>query len=591
MRAVCALAAAIATAALLAPAAGAVPLVLSDGSALVRADTNDLPNPSAPTPITGMQAGETLYGIDQRPGTGQLYGISNQGRMYVLDPVGGAATQVGAGAAFTPTGTNFGIDINPFADRIRVVSDMEENLRLNPIDGSLTLMDAALNPTPATVVAAAYNNNVAGATSTTLFDIDSASGMLVRQGGANGGPPSPNGGMLTNVGDLMLGTNLDPRIGFDIGADGFAAATIFTGAASKLYGINTSNGLATDLGTIGNGMTPYLGLAIMPARIRLTSATVSTSEGATATFDVTRNAPAAGPVSVDYATAAGSATSGDDFTPASGTLTWAAGESGTKTVAVPIAADSGAEGDETFSLSLSNLTGADAVFGTDKTATATIAANEAGPTLQFGAPSVPAKEGTSATLVVTRVGSATQPVSVDYTTAPGSASESDYTPSSGTLSWAAGDGAAKTISIPVIDDTTAEGEESFGVSVLNPGGGATLGSPASATVTIPASDKPTVKLAGTAKKQKLRSVRRKGVAIVATVNRTCKLDASVRKGKRRIGHKTRSLTKGKHRLKVKIAKKRDRKGLRAGQKLKVSATCANVAGKSKAAKLTVRLKR
>src|SRR3954468_9782626 len=108
MRAVCALAVAIATTALLAPAAGAVPLVLSDGSALVRADTNDLPNPSAPTPITGMQAGETLYGIDQRPGTGHLYGVSSQGRLYVLDPVSGAATQVGASAAFTPGGTAYG---------------------------------------------------------------------------------------------------------------------------------------------------------------------------------------------------------------------------------------------------------------------------------------------------------------------------------------------------------------------------------------------------------------------------------------------------------------------------------------------------
>src|SRR3954447_10364851 len=104
MRVVCALAAAIATAALLAPAAGAVPLVLTDGSSLVRADTNDLPNPSAPTPVTGMQGGETLIGIDQRPATGQLYGIGSTGRIYVLDPTTGAATAISAAPAFTPDG-------------------------------------------------------------------------------------------------------------------------------------------------------------------------------------------------------------------------------------------------------------------------------------------------------------------------------------------------------------------------------------------------------------------------------------------------------------------------------------------------------
>ena len=206
-----------------------------------------------------------------------------------------------------------------------------------------------------------------------------------------------------------------------------------------------------------------------------------------------------------------------------------------------------------------------------------------------------AAEGGSATLQVTRVGSASRPVSVDYATAPGSANENDYTPATGTVSWVAGDSAAKTISIPIADDTAEEAAESFAVNLLNPAGGSSLGSPASATVTIAASDppvvtKPTLKLGG-AKKQKVRTVRRKGVAIVATVNKACKLDASVRKGKRRIGRRTPALATGKHSLRIKI-KKSQRKRLRAKQKLTVSATCANVAGKSTpAAKLTVRLKR
>jgi hypothetical protein len=329
----------------------------------------------------------------------------------------------------------------------------------------------------------------------------------------------------------------------------------------------------------------------MPARIRLTSAAVATSEGGTATFQVTRNAPAAGPVSVQYSTASGIATSGQDFTPASGTLAWAAGESGAKTISVPVTADSPAEGAETFSVSLSNITGADAVFGAQKTATATIAANAAGPKLQFAAASAGAAEGGNAILAVTRVGSTTQPVSVHYVTAPGTAVQSDYIARTGTLTWAAGDGNAKTISVPIVNDKAREGAESFGVNLSSPIGGATLGTPASATVTIAASDQPVPQLKlGGARKQKLRTVRSSGVAIVATVNRACKIDAVVRKGKRRIGRKQQSLAKGKRALKIKIAKKKDRDGLRVKQKLTVSARCANAAGKSATRKLTVTLK-
>jgi hypothetical protein len=112
-------------------------------------------------------------------------------------------------------------------------------------------------------------------------------------------------------------------------------------------------------------------------------------------------------------------------------------------------------------------------------------------------------------------------------------------------------------------------------------------------VTIAASDpKPVLKLAG-GKKQKLSKVRRKGVSVVATVDRSCKLDASLKRaGKtRRIGRAKRSLAKGKKTVRIKVTSKKDRKRLRAKQKLTVSATCANAAGKSKVRKLTVRLKR
>jgi hypothetical protein len=293
-------------------------------------------------------------------------------------------------------------------------------------------------------------------------------------------------------------------------------------------------------------------------------------------------------VSVTYSTAAGTATSGDDFTPATSTVAWGAGESGAKTIAVEVPADSTAEGDETFSVSLSSPTGADVALGSPATATATIAANEAGPTLQFGAPSTTAVEGGNATLTVTRVGSTSEPVSVDYATGPGTATVSDFTSASGTLSWAAGDSAAKTISIPITNDQAAEGAESFAVNLLNPSSAATLGSPASAAVTIAPSDPATLKLGG-AKKQKLSTVRRKGLAAEATLSKTCRLTTTIHRGKTRIALNTRSLSKGKQPFHIKLTKKQ-RDHLRAKQQLKLSATCSNAGGKSKPAKRTVTLK-
>ena len=589
MRLIRALVAATAFVALSAPPAGAVPLVVTDGSSIVNVDTNDLSSPSAPIPVTGLQGGETLLGIDQRPATGQLYGIGSKGRVYVIDTSTGAATEVGSASAFMRGATAYGTDFDPVVDWIRVVSDAEENLRLNPNDGTLTNADHALNPAPADVVAAAYSSNTAGATSTTLYDIDWFRAKLYTQGGVGGSPDSPDTGNLHEVGPLNLGSPADGnRIGFDIGADGVALATITTGGVSKLFGINLGTGMATNLGTIGSGAVSYSGLAIMSARVRFTSGSVSASEGGTATFTVTRNAPAAGPVSVTYSTAAGTATSGDDFTPATGTVSWGAGESGAKTIAVPVPADSAAEGDETFSVSLSSPTGADVALGSPATATATIAANEAGPTLQFGAPSTTAVEGGNATLTVTRVGSTSQPVSVDYATGPGTATVSDFTSASGTLSWAAGDSAAKTISIPITNDNAAEGAESFPVALLNPSSAAKLGSPARAAVTIAPSDPATLKLGG-AKKQKLSTVRRKGVAVEATVSKTCRLTTTIHRGKARIAVNTRSISKGKRPFHIKLTKKqRDR--LRAKQQLKLSATCSNAGGKSKTAKRTVTLK-
>ncbi len=94
-----------------------------------------------------------------------------------------------------------------------------------------------------------------------------------------------------------------------------------------------------------------------PARIRVAAARAKEGKDASLDFAVTLSRAASGPVSVDYATENGTATAGEDYTAASGTLVFAAGET-EKTVSVPLLDDAHDEGKETFTLKLSNPQGA-----------------------------------------------------------------------------------------------------------------------------------------------------------------------------------------------------------------------------------------
>lgn len=241
----------------------------SEGSVWALTTTNKLVNFSSLAPgtirsnltITGLQAGEALVGIDFRPRTGQLFGIGSTSRVYTINISTGAATQVGT-AAFTPAlnGTKFGVDFNPVPDRIRLVSEADQNLRLNPDTGGLagtdtTLVYAAGDPNAAAnpnVVGVAYTNNVAGTATTTIYGIDANLDILVRQGSVGGTPTSPNTGQLTTIGSL--GVNTTEQVGFDI-ADfndaAFASLTTAAATQSQLYTINLSTGAATAIGMIG----------------------------------------------------------------------------------------------------------------------------------------------------------------------------------------------------------------------------------------------------------------------------------------------------------------------------------------------------
>ena len=194
-------------------------------------------------------------------------------------------------------------------------------------------------------------------------------------------------------------------------------------------------------------------------------------------FAVTLDGAGAETATVDYATANGTADD-DDYTATSGTLTLAAGAT-SGTITVPIADDDVNEGDETFTVTLSNASGA--TLGTG-TATGTIRNRYITPTASISGGG--GKEGDDGAIAfaVTLDRTAAAAVTVDYTTSDGSATAGqDYTATSGTLTFDAGT-TAGTISVPIADDSQNESDETFTVTLSN-ASGAALGT-ASATGTI-----------------------------------------------------------------------------------------------------------
>src|SRR5690606_11795882 len=120
---------------------------------------------------------------------------------------------------FSPAvnGTLLGFDFNPTVDRIRLVTDNEQNLRLHPETGMVVAIDGNLNPGDRTVNAVAYTNSFAGATQTTLFDIDLADGKLDKQS-------PPNDGTLPEFENLYL--QADGEGAFDISPDNSVALAV-----------------------------------------------------------------------------------------------------------------------------------------------------------------------------------------------------------------------------------------------------------------------------------------------------------------------------------------------------------------------------
>ena len=226
--------------------------------------------------------------------------------------------------------------------------------------------------------------------------------------------------------------------------------------------------------------------------IAFSSPTYTVNEGGTATITVELAGVNVAPVTVDFLASDGSARQPADYKPTSGTLTFPAGGTATslrtRTFTVPVLQNTTADGTKTINLSLSNATGGATLVTAPvnrSTAVLSILDDDVAGMVAFSAPSFTFNEGAgTAVISVKRTMGNASGVTVDYATSDGTATAGTrYLPAAGRLTFGLGD-TVKTFTVPLIDDAIAEGPQTVNLTLTNPGGGATLGSQATAVLTI-----------------------------------------------------------------------------------------------------------
>ncbi len=366
-------------------------------------------------------------------------------------------------------------------------------------------------------LASGWNVYVTGSTASTNFptttgaftgafvsklDLDAGNQLVYS---TNPGGSSGNAIAVTSAGNAYVaGANGDDAFVTQLDAAGASQVYTFglggTGADSA-YGIAldgsgnvyvTGSTASTDFPTtpgavqaaFGGGPTDiFVSKIAIASAVRLSAATYSVNEtDGTVTITVTRSGLSTGAISVDYATSNGTAQAGSDYTATNGTVPFADGETGSKDRTIPITNDTAVESPETFNVTLSNPVG-NVYLNSPGTAVVTIVDDDPGVVFSAAAYTVGEEAGT-AKIYVNRTGTAGGAFSVNYATSDGSAlAGSDYTQTSGTLNFGTTE-TQKYFDVPISTDTEGEPYETVNLALTNPTGGAVVGIPGTATLSI-----------------------------------------------------------------------------------------------------------
>ncbi|MGI9212161.1 MAG: Calx-beta domain-containing protein [Methylococcaceae bacterium] len=258
-----------------------------------------------------------------------------------------------------------------------------------------------------------------------------------------------------------------------------------TGSVSVLA--NSYTDAVGNTGTVNNALS--LTLDTVPPTLSITGTTVtegnSGTSNANANVTVSLSAASSQTVTVSYATLDGTATAGSDYTAASSSLTFAPGET-SKTISIPVIGDTTVESNETFQVQLSAA--ANAVLSTTASAATVTITNDDQAVIQsvISITGTTVNEGNSGTsyayATVSLSAASSQPVTVNYQTADGTATaSSDYVATSGQLTFAAGE-TSKTVAVGILGDTLFEQNETIQFSLFNPQNATLATSSASLTI-------------------------------------------------------------------------------------------------------------
>jgi hypothetical protein len=233
-------------------ASAEVAYAVTETNKLIRFDTGQAGQTDLGT-ITGTNGGEQILSIDFRPLNGRLYGVSAT-RLYTINPATAHASLATDTPFTTALAGNADMDFDPVSGLIRVVTDTNQNLRIDPDTGAMTT-DTAISGVTG-LAALGFTNSFASPDRSTLFGISPAANQLARIGGVNltDGGASQAAGVATAIGGGGLGIDVDAPAGLDIAANDNEAFAVLTPAGdtqSGLYRISLITGAATFVRLVG----------------------------------------------------------------------------------------------------------------------------------------------------------------------------------------------------------------------------------------------------------------------------------------------------------------------------------------------------
>ncbi len=205
-----------------------------------------------------------LVGIDFRPGTKTVIGVTSDQSIVSINLETGAATEVAKmDKKLTITEAPVVVDFNPMADRLRFMSGTT-NHRVHPdtgavtVDGTLAFEDGDMHKgeTP-NIVSAAYTNSIGKPEKTAMYNIDATIGALIQQ-------TKPNDGTLKAIGKLGL-KDKPGTYAFDIQGEEGGKNTAYLAAGKTLYTVNLESGAATEVGAITGVEMDVRDIAVLPA--------------------------------------------------------------------------------------------------------------------------------------------------------------------------------------------------------------------------------------------------------------------------------------------------------------------------------------